>query len=109
MTKPFKNLKSEAIVLLEKSRRVASESRRVGSDWLFTDAAVSLDFATEAAKMHNSPEKRERNRINARRGYEAVTRFMTKVEMSASRRSKLEIRLRAVKSLLLKSGERFPE
>ncbi len=100
MTIPIEKLRRDSAVLLE-------ESNRVGVKLLLTDVETSLTFASLALDTTNSPQKRERNRKNARRGYDAVVYFSRKLKPSQTQRRELSSLLRKLRSRLKQAGEIF--
>ncbi len=84
------------------------ERVRVLTDFLEVDLDTSITFAAAALEATNSEEKQRRNRVNARRGYDAVMHFMRRIEIAAARKRELNVKLRKLRLMLQEAGEHFP-
>ena len=56
---------------------------RVSTDFLETDLRTALTF-TKIARQTRDPERKARTRRNARKAYDMVVGYMTKVELTPS-------------------------
>lgn len=93
--------------LMIETEALHSDSNRIAFEWLLTDVQTCLMFAHVALDPANSAEKRSRNRVHARRGYDAVNHFFHKIEFPPEQRHQLMAHLRLLKSTLRKAGEQF--
>ena len=100
------NHKSSA-ELGEQLHRLRDERNRVGIEFLMVDLDLSLTFADAALDDNHDEEKRERNRVSARKGYDSVVHLMNQIEIPAPQQHELEQKLRKLKSALEQVGERF--
>ncbi len=95
---------------LARAAELEKEWNRSGFAFISTDLQTSLTFATLAIQARDDNEKRQRNRTNARRGYDAVVYFMKKFDrdtISAPELTDIEDKLRRLKLTLLELGEDF--
>ena len=84
----------------------AAESNRVSIDFLKVDLQTALTFS-ELALQSPDGIKRNRNRRNARRGYDTILRLIDKVSLSDSDARSLGGQLLRLKSDLEELGETF--
>lgn len=98
--KAFPELKREHELLEE-------ERNRIFAEYLMTDLEISLTFARSALNSGDDALHAERNRRNARRGYDSVVHFKTRLRCSDLQRRELQLRLKELRSLLEKAGESF--
>ncbi len=82
------------------------ESNRVNIDFLKIDVQTALTFS-RLAQQSAPGEKRDRNRRNARRGYDTILRLIEKVCLSDSDAKSIGGQLLRLKSELEQLGEIF--
>ncbi len=95
---------------LARAAELEKQFNRAGFGFIFTDLETSILFATLALNAGKDEEKRNRNRMNARRGYEAVLHFMNRFDVSSvttEEYAELTGRLKNLRSALEKLGERL--
>jgi len=84
----------------------AEELSKLKVDFIRTDLAVALTFA-QIALQTDKREKAIRNQRNARKGYDAVLRFMGTASLTRFERENITRSLALLKSTLLSLGESF--
>lgn len=89
--------------LLENGRQL----KQAGIDFLKTDLDIALTFADTAMRSGKDPAKKERNRRNARRGYDTVLRMLEKQDLTRNDANFLFQHLQVLKSRLQELGETF--
>lgn len=78
-----------------------------GLNFLITEIRSGLSFARMAHDtLPSDPQKRERNRGNARVAYDTVLRFRDRVKMNNAASLALEIELEQLRTSLRALGER---
>jgi hypothetical protein len=87
---------------------LASETRfkQTGTDFLKTDLETALTFSALALGTRDD-EKRKRNRMNARKGYDTIVRLMGRLGPSKKDARFLARNMRRLKSELERLGEVF--
>src|SRR5215471_21111054 len=95
--------------LHEQTNVLRDERNRILFDFLLIDLDLSLSFVEAALDYHNDEQKRERNRANARKGYEAVQHFRNRFEITIPQQNELVAKLTKLKSALEQAGEQFEE
>jgi hypothetical protein len=73
-------------------------------DFLRSEIDTGLTFAKIALDAHRH-DTRNRNRLNARKAYDAVLRFMPRVNLSPEESSEMKIRVEHLKAELDRLGE----
>ncbi|HEX8924969.1 MAG TPA: hypothetical protein VF786_04215 [Terriglobales bacterium] len=101
-------MKQDFDKLLQDRNRMLQEGARVMLDYLNIDLDTCMTMARIASESTDDPEKRNRNRNNARRGYDAVTYFSTKLDIGDTERKQLRDKLHRLRSALEQLGEKFP-
>jgi hypothetical protein len=78
-------------------------------EFLNTDLDTSMTFARTALDARDDLDKKTRNTVNARRGYDTVRGFMAKMYEAGekSQARELEPKLAQLRSLLEDLGESF--
>ncbi len=89
---------------IAKAAGLQAQSRRMGAEFLRTELDVSLTFAEEALSAGDDSEKRERNRANARHGYDTIMRMSEKLANPDTGPDSAE-KLHRLKTLLRVLGE----
>jgi hypothetical protein len=87
-------------------RASRDELNQKSVDFLKVDVETALTFSKIAIESFD-PAKKKRNRKNARKGYDTILRFMSKVSMEDEDTDYLSDRLRELKSNLQNLGEVF--
>jgi hypothetical protein len=77
---------------------------RNSAQFLKTDAETALTFSSIALQTDN-PDKRERNRRNARKGYDTILRLASQTRLSSDDEKFLSEKLGRLKSELKQLGE----
>ena len=85
--------------------RASLNNRRI--EFLQVDLDLGLTMAQIAACADNGSERRERNRCNARRAYNAILKFHEKVVTTAEQSRQLNRKLRLLHTALVDLGERL--
>jgi len=96
---------------LARAAELQREWNRCGFAFIATDLETSLTFAHLALEARDNPEKRQRNRANARKGYDSIRRFMDRLDRSTIGTAELadvDEKLLRLKSLLQELGEELP-
>jgi hypothetical protein len=78
------------------------------AQFLKIDVALGLTFAGIALHAIRDPKKRERNRINARKAYDAVTTFRGRTELGVDDAAQVSGDLKRLRSALESLGEIVP-
>ncbi len=84
------------------------EQDRVLLDFLNVDLDTSMTMLGIASDPNSSSERKERNKYNARRAYDAISYFLAKVSSDNPERQKVTERLRLLRSSLERLGEVIP-
>ena len=95
--------------LQEELKALKNDRNRILVDFLLTDLDLSLTFVKMALNQIQDEEKRERHRINARKGYEAVLHLKDRFEMPTSQQQDVMAKLEKLRSALEEAGERFED
>lgn len=82
------------------------DTHRSGTDFLRTEIRTGLTFSRIALDSTRK-DKRERNRANARKAYDAIVRFMHGSTPDADEAKEIKRGLAQLKSELVKLGEEF--
>lgn len=75
-----------------------------GSDFLRAELMVGLTRAKMAQKA-STESKRERNRVEARKAYDSVLRFLSKAALSPEENKEIDSKLTELKFVLQSVGE----
>ena len=81
------------------------DTRRSGIDFLRTEIRTGLTFSRIALDARE--DKRDRNRVNARKAYDAIVHFMHGSALDADEAKEIKRGLAQLKSELVKLGEEF--
>ena len=76
------------------------------ADFLRIDVETALTFSQMALETDN-PEKRDRNRRNARKAYDTITHLRGKVVFTAAQEEHMNEKTEHLKRDLTKLGEKF--
>jgi hypothetical protein len=87
-------------------RASRDELNQRSADFLKVDVETALTFSTIAMQTYD-PARKQRNRKNARKGYDTILRFMSKVPLGEEDAHYLSGRLQQLKSNLQNLGEVF--
>ena len=90
---------------IEKSAEIHNQLAKQGANFLQIELETSLTFARAALSARADAEKRERDRVNARKGYDTILRFRGRFEPPASSRDWFDERFGQLKSALQELGE----
>lgn len=92
---------------IAKGMEIQGQTRKAAEKFLQTELETSITFAEAALSAgNNNLEKRERDRANARKGYDTILRFGRKYAVQPSAAEDFADRLRHLKSALHTLGER---
>ena len=91
---------------IAKGMEIQGQTRKAAADFLQTELETSLTFAEAALSAAYDMEKRERDRANARKGYDTILRFSRKYPIQPSAAEDFAERLGHLKSALHTLGER---
>lgn len=80
---------------------------QTAATFLITDLGVAMTLIRIAGNAAEGSEKRNRNRANARRAYDAVSRISAHVFLAADDRQVVDERLAELRSALEQLGEVF--
>lgn len=89
-----------------KGIEIQGELRKTGATFLDIELETSLTFAEEALTAGNDLAKRNRDRVNARKGYNTLLRFRLRFPIPPSEERKFDEKLRQLKSDLERLGEK---
>lgn len=95
---------------LQRTAQLRHETQRTGFAFISTDLDTSLTFANLARQAVDDPDKRARNRKNARRGYDAILHFLRRFdaqELAPAEKEEVDRKLAGLKSALTELGETF--
>lgn len=80
----------------------------VAVDFLLTELDTGLTFARLAlAARSDNPQKRERNRKNARKAYDSLLRFQARTAFSSPEKTRLEEGKKELRAALRSLGEKL--
>ena len=82
------------------------DTHRSGIDFLRTEIRTGLTMSKIALDSTHE-DKRERNRTNARKAYDAIVHFMPSSALDADETEEVERGLAQLRSELVKLGEEF--
>lgn len=80
---------------------------RAGFSFLMTDLELGLTLTRVASSAREASEKRNRNRTNARRAYDAVWRISRHAFLNSDERQEVTEKLSELKAALEQLGEVF--
>lgn len=92
---------------LKPDDNIQNRLERTGFTFFITDIELAMTLVRIAADSDKDPEKRARNRQNARRAYDAVLRLSTSAALKDEERAEVDEKLRQLKSRLEEIGETF--
>ncbi len=82
-----------------------ADLKRTSAEFLKVDVETALTFADIALKSHDNQVKKDRNRMNARRAYDMISRFVQKIPLTEADAFFLASALQRLKSRLEILGE----
>jgi hypothetical protein len=94
-------------VELKQDDTIQGRLERTGFTFFITDIELAMTLVRIAADSENDPEKKARNRQNARHAYDTILRLSTSAALSDEERAEVNGKLRQLKSSLEGIGERF--
>jgi hypothetical protein len=113
--KDVSDLIAEAQAAIERARRhqvrteqISRNSHLIGKlgfNFLITDLELGMTFARIASNAHEASGKRTRNKANARRAYDVISRLNHRVLLSGHEREKVELKLANLRLALEELGE----
>ena len=86
--------------------RTGQQLNATNADFLKIDAETALTF-TQIALEADAPEKRDRNRKNARKAYDTILHLRKKVEFSPSQDKFMNEKIEQLKGDLITLGEKL--
>jgi hypothetical protein len=86
---------------------VSAQLNRTSTDFLKVDLETALTFSSIALQSLDDPIKRQRNRRNARRGYDVIVRLMVRVSLTEDDARHIDLNLQRLKRELQQLGETF--
>jgi hypothetical protein len=92
---------------IAKSSELQRESNRAGIAFLRTELDSSLTFAQLALQAGDDPEKKSRNRANARKGYDTFMHLSERFslsDLSAAERQQMKEKLAELETALRRLG-----
>jgi hypothetical protein len=92
---------------LKPDDNIQNRLERTGFSFFITDIELAMTLVRIATGSDNDPEKKTRNRQNARRAYDSVLRLSTSAALNEEERAEVDEKLRQLKSSLEGIGERF--
>ncbi len=90
---------------IERGMEIEGELRKTAANFLLIELEASLTFAEAALSAVNNVAKRERDRANARKGYDTLLRFSRQFNVPPSAEQYFADKLRHLKSVLEVLGE----
>jgi hypothetical protein len=84
-----------------------AQLNRTSTDFLKVDLQTALTFSGIALQSADDPVKRQRNRKNARRGYDMIVRLVEKVSLTDDDVQYMTRNLHRLKTDLQQLGETF--
>jgi hypothetical protein len=90
--------------VLEQSK-LAHQVNQAGVEFLKTEVQTALTFAAIALEPTSSAEKRRRNLVNARKGYDTAIECFNRVSLSKSEEETISEKLEELRSKLSRLGE----
>jgi hypothetical protein len=102
----WENLYRETREAMDGVRASRDELNQKSADFLKVDVETALTFS-EIAIQTFDPAKKQRNRKHARKGYDTILRFMSKVSLGDEDTDFLAERMQELKSNLQNLGEVF--
>jgi hypothetical protein len=87
-------------------RDTVNQLNRASADFLKTDVETALVFSSIAMQAED-PSKRQRNRQNARKGYNTIVRLIGRIRLTDEDEQFLSEKLGRLKLELLRLGEVF--
>lgn len=80
---------------------------KTGATFLITDLDVAITLSRIAADAAENSQKRKRNRANARRAYDTVSRLSRQALLTDDEQQNVKEKLAVLKSMLEQLGEVF--
>lgn len=99
---------TKALATINRSHELYANFQRSAMHFLRAEIHIGLGLA-KISLGANSSEKRERNRTNARKAYDAILRFRRDEELSSGDRAEIEAGLAKLRSALKSLGEKIEE
>jgi hypothetical protein len=92
---------------IDQSLAANGELSRTSVEFLKIDVQTALTFSGIALQSEHDSEKRRRNQMNARRGYDTILRLLKKAPVTKADVRMLSRNLKRLKSELQQLGESF--
>ncbi len=86
---------------------IGRELNAVSVEVLKTDLNTGMTFAHIAQQSTRDPEKKRRNRANARKAYDSVLDYEKRLEITEKDKRDIAEKLTRLKSVLIQLGEVF--
>lgn len=92
---------------MTRDENTLGRAEKAGFSFLVTDLDLAITMAHIASQSGQDPEKRNRNRDNARRAFDSVSRLTQKAVLDEGEREQVNEKLAKLKSALKQLGESF--
>jgi hypothetical protein len=102
----WESLYQSALAEINQIHDTRDELDRKSADFLKVDIETALTFS-RIALQSNDPDRKQRNRKNARKGYDTILRFLPKVPLETEDRDYLSTQMQELKANLQNLGEEF--